>query len=196
MSDQHPPKSLAELRAKYPYQFAGQNIGFCVPKGWLSGFAKLCAKVDQALGEDKRGFHWTQLKEKFGSARFYYGFGKHKADAHVDISSPSAAVSSVIRAKGKDKDFEMVRDVIFKMVQDASEETKKACLVCGTHGELDRGDGYMLVLCAVHKASRNLKDGWPAEIWDMLEEDRVQIAAMEAEVDQLRRQREQREGRK
>lgn len=40
--------------------------------GWLRAFYDLCR---QLLTEVKSDFQWTQLKEKFGTARCYYGGG-------------------------------------------------------------------------------------------------------------------------
>lgn len=58
-----------ELQARFPYMFEGDNIGIDIARGWMLGFQKLCEQIDELLGADKRGFHWTQCKEKFGSAR-------------------------------------------------------------------------------------------------------------------------------
>jgi len=59
-------KNPEQLISALPYQFAG-DIGIEFYRGWMGIFSRLCFAIDEALGDDKRGFHWTQVKEKFGS---------------------------------------------------------------------------------------------------------------------------------
>lgn len=58
-----------EIETMYPYMFKGKNIGISIPKGWILLFKDLCDEIDRILGADRQGFHWSQCKEKFGSAR-------------------------------------------------------------------------------------------------------------------------------
>ena len=60
-------------------------MGIFIPTGWRSIFEKLCEDIDALLGLDKRGFHFIQCKEKFGSARWYWGMRKVKRPVRVDI---------------------------------------------------------------------------------------------------------------
>lgn len=59
--DTQQPLSLKELQARYPYQFKDPELGVSMAKGWVVVFAQLCADVDHVLGQDKRGFHWSQV---------------------------------------------------------------------------------------------------------------------------------------
>jgi hypothetical protein len=64
------------ILSRWPYMFDGKNIGLSVSPGWQSVFFDLCVAVDAVLPHELKagggeGFHWTQLKEKFGSARWY-----------------------------------------------------------------------------------------------------------------------------
>lgn len=59
------------LQARFPYMFEGPHIGLDFHEGWMPILAAACEKVEAALGPDKAGFHFTQIKEKYGSARFY-----------------------------------------------------------------------------------------------------------------------------
>lgn len=193
MSDQDLPKSLDEIRAKFPYQFEGESIGMSVPKGWASGFARLCADIDAALGENKHGFHWIQLKEKFGSARFYYAFGRRRASVHLDIVAGDGVrtfVAPQAQKPGEDE-FNRVSQAVDKLVSDATAKTRHACLVCGAHGDGHLSEGYLMVLCPAHQATRESKDGWPEDLWDMLEEDRIKVKDMYAKVEAMRRQPEE-----
>lgn len=185
MNDQDLPKSMDAIRARFPYQFAGESIGTSVPKGWAPLFERLCADIDAVLGEKTYGFHWVQLKEKFGSARFYYGFGRRKAPVHLDIVAPDGVlnfVTSPVIKKGEEE-FGRVCEAVEKLVSEATTKTRHACLVCGELGEVDQSDrSYLMVLCPAHQATRHTKDGWPEDLWDMLEEDRIKIKEMRAEL--------------
>lgn len=104
-------KTPKELIARYPYQFAGEQISMSFARGWFSLFAKLCADIDQVLGDDKRGFHWRQVKEKFGQLRVYY-----QLDEEVPENEPLLA--------------NRLRDLKFA----AEVASAKVCTVCGRPG--------------------------------------------------------------
>lgn len=126
-----PPKSPAELKARYPYQFNNpKSLGVSFARGWFKGFAQLCAEIDEILGEDKRGFMWVQVKEKHGSARYHFEL--------------------VGRARKNAKINERILDLTLK----AGSRTAKHCIVCGEPGAMRTDDGYMLCLCDAHKALR------------------------------------------
>ena len=49
-----------QLKARFPYMFAGENIGISIARGWMPGFQILCERLDALLGENKQNFHWIQ----------------------------------------------------------------------------------------------------------------------------------------
>ncbi|OLP06661.1 hypothetical protein BLL52_2897 [Rhodoferax antarcticus ANT.BR] len=102
--------------------FAGKNIGLSVLQGWCQTFEALCQDIDAELGDDKRGFHWVQCKEKLGMARWHWDMGP-------DQDRP---------------------DVITKRVNNAVAKTKHLCGVCGEPGEIDLEADWMLTLCPAH----------------------------------------------
>ena len=63
---------VEQLKARFAYMFVGRPISMEFYDGWLPVFAQACEQIDEVLGENKRDFHWVQVKEKFGSARFYF----------------------------------------------------------------------------------------------------------------------------
>lgn len=144
------------LESRFPYQFAGRNIGISIAKGWYATFAQLCADIDRLLGEEKRGFHWTQVKEKFGSARFYWSLGNTDGPLHVDFLGPDCVASFVSDPSGRQRDAQkselMVQ--IASLVHAAMAKTCEMCAVCGGAGEMDSTGGYYLVLCPEHAAQR------------------------------------------
>lgn len=58
-----------ELKARFQYMFVGPNIGLDMYDGWTPILAQACAEIDAILSPQKQGFHFSQVKEKYGSAR-------------------------------------------------------------------------------------------------------------------------------
>jgi hypothetical protein len=133
-------KSPKELMARYPYQFAGEQISMSFSRGWFSLFAQLCADIDQALGDDKRGFHWVQVKEKFGQARVYFQLGAGVAEREPDLAEKLMA----LKVK-------------------AEVDSSKVCALCGRPGTIDLKPGWMLALCESHRVQADA--GTLPSIW-------------------------------
>lgn len=152
--------SLKELRSRYPYQFSGPWLEIEVAKGWIPLFAQLCADVDQALGADTYGFYWSQIKEKFGSARFYYRFGEREpvpSDYRPDRDSS--------------RNYQQVVMEVFDLTEQAEEATLSTCLACCKTGSRDSTGGYLLVLCPEHQAQRQRSvAGMPLIVWETLDD--------------------------
>ena len=136
------PTTPAELKTLYPYQFAGKSIELSFMRGWFSLFANTCRQVDDILGEDKRGFHWIQLKEKFGSARWYWTITDKARKADPDLNRR-----------------------LMQLVADGTAKTDTACIACGSPGELDTHGGYHLVLCPTHAEQRKVEPESMQIIW-------------------------------
>jgi len=164
--------SLAALRSRYPYQFNDTELGVAVAQGWQTIFARLCADVDQVLGEDKRGFHWSQVKEKFGSARFYYQLGGRQPELRMDMHLRGGAVPHALPVKrsvrtDRDRSFEQVNTEIRKLAFQAERDTQRVCLVCGKEGSQDAHNDYIMVLCPEHQAQKGDADGQlPLVSWE------------------------------
>jgi hypothetical protein len=141
-----------QLKLRFPYMFAGENIGFSFYRGWFPLFAKLCEDIDALLGEDKRGFHWAQLKEKFGSASFYWEMTGYAQQLHVSLISDNQVDEFSTRYR-KDS----LPSQIDTLVREATMATRSRCIVCGEAATLDRSESYVLVLCE-HHATRRRQD--------------------------------------
>lgn len=147
--------------------FEGPNLGNSVAKGWMPVFAKLCEDIDALLGADKQGFSWHQVKEKFGTARFYFKLGKARIPMRVDVMTPKGVMSLRLPLPATDAgpDLEMVNRI--SALTDAAEgQTHEVCLVCGEPGKLDRTGGYLLNLCEGHAKERRegtgeMESPWP-----------------------------------
>jgi hypothetical protein len=141
-----------QLKERFPYMFAGQNIGFSFYRGWLALFENLCQDIDALLGQDKRGFHWVQLKEKFGSARFYWDMKGYANKLHVSVISEKG----VLELGPHHPDSNSPAGQIEALVRAATAATRSRCIVCGEAATLDQSDSYVLVLCEAHARQRRL----------------------------------------
>ncbi len=160
---------LRELEAKYPYMFSGDHIGISVARGWLPMFSALCEEIDKELGADKQGFHWRQVKEKFGSGRFYYQFGRTKQPMRIDLTSPGGVLSFKAQDKPRSAKNEKheVQTMVGLMISKAEAITSKTCIVCGQGpAKIDISESYLLVLCEEHARVRQsivAKDIWDSD---------------------------------
>jgi len=109
--------------------------------------ARACEQIDAALGDDKRGLHWTQIKEKFGVARLYYCFGCANANpVRLDIIARKAAAS----LHYLDLPDDAVTARIRWIVNEAEAATENQCMVCGGPAKLKLYDGWWATLCEHH----------------------------------------------
>jgi hypothetical protein len=165
-------KTPKALRARFPYQFEGKNIGISTPRGWFASFSQLCADIDDLLGQNKRGFHWVQVKEKFGACRAYWSLDKDDGAIHVDIFGPDGLSSFVNDPSSKHRDGEKVALMksITALVKDVMDKTIHTCAVCGAPGALDQTHGYLLVLCPAHTQQRKKDSSSMESLWFECEE--------------------------
>ena len=162
------PTTPRELKARYPYQFAEHHIELSFFRGWMPLFAQLCADIDAQLGPDKRGFHWVQLKEKFGSARWHC---KLEPLLEPDKVAEIGIYASIAEINAHDERFanpqEMaLRQRIQALRRGAEEHTQTACIVCSEPAEVDRSTGHLLVICPEHARQRRRGEMEPAWFTD------------------------------
>lgn len=162
-------KKLKEIKQLYPYQFCGENIGLSIANGWLPQFAELCKSVDELLGENKRGFHWVQLKEKFGSARYYWSIKGRHDSVRVDLISSKKVISLATSPSVSKSQPQALFDQLSEMISAAEAKTHGHCIVCGAPGKVDQREGYVLVLCDKHAKQR--AGGGDLDIWPQDEEE-------------------------
>jgi hypothetical protein len=155
-----------DLQAKYPYMWAGPNIGISIPKGWIMIFAELCEAIDQILGDNKQGFIWTQVKEKFGAGRFYYGYGSRSSPIRIDIiggEKVTSLTNNPRSSKPKNATDQEKRDAISKLVNEAETMTGTSCICCGALGKRINSFSWLITLCDMHeqkyRANQHALDG-------------------------------------
>jgi hypothetical protein len=151
------------LKARYRYMFNGENIGLSFHSGWFALFAQLCDDIDALLGQDKRGFHWVQLKEKFGSARYYWEMDQHEPNLRLDLIGPNAVTSLTMSDLQEPGAAEpSLARCIDELVHAAEIATRSKCIVCGRPATLNQDQPWILVLCAHHAKQRRLGKLEPA----------------------------------
>ncbi|RYH66098.1 MAG: hypothetical protein EON54_05205 [Alcaligenaceae bacterium] len=117
----------ADLKSKYPYMFTGLNIGLDLYEGWMPILEQVCAEIDAILGERKQGFHFSQIKEKYGSARFYFDADTVEGDILQRIQT---------------------------LLDRAESATETACMLCGRPASIEKYGRWFLCLCDVHASER------------------------------------------
>lgn len=132
--------SQRELMDMFPYQFNGEAIALDITRGWFALFSQLCRDIDEELGEDKRGFHWRQVKEKLGSLR----------------------VSFRLKDGVYELEPVLVRK-IFQLTGAAEKASETICAVCGAPGRIDPLFKYLMALCDMHRD--HLLVGIPVTLW-------------------------------
>ena len=166
------------LQARFPYMFnARDNLGYAFHRGWMPILAGLCVEIDHLLGERREAFHWRQIKEKFGTARFYYSLGTAR-DLRVDLINPSGRLSFSTEVRSDDA-FADVKQTVFKLVAEGEEETTRSCMLCGAAAKPCGYGRYILNLCADHHPDKIRRPGErPNEaIWRLTDASKTQDAA-------------------
>ncbi len=127
-----------ELKKPYAHLY-GRHIGDQVGPGWwedlLTAFQKISDVMAQFPGYR---FRVAQIKEKFGTLRFYYDIHKLGEDEE-QWPMPDDEV--------RDKIHQQVRDIVIEL----ESATSKKCEECGEPGEM-RNNGWIKTLCDKHDA--------------------------------------------
>lgn len=148
------PEVLKRLHARFPYMYEGENIGLSISRGWMLMFAKLCEDIDALLGADKQGFHWIQIKEKFGSARFYWSMEGGRQAVRVNEIDKLGDVTTLVERHLEDSSNPTLQEQISALVDAASDKTQHMCIVCGQPGKGHSDRDYVLILCDEHIRQR------------------------------------------
>lgn len=130
-------RTPGDLIRRYSYQFEKANrtignLGFY--KGWFDILVQLCADIDAVLTENRHGFRWVQIKEKFGAARFQYDMDFFEKDT-----------------QDRSDEEHRIYEAIFQLVHAAESRTAQQCIVCGSPGTRNEDGSYMITLCDFHR---------------------------------------------
>jgi len=89
---------------RYPYMFQHEVtgswdmpfalFGFECGKGWYDIIANLCEQIDKSLTEEeKKTFRVDQIKEKYGTLRFYINGGSDKIFDYIDEAEKMSEIT-------------------------------------------------------------------------------------------------------
>jgi hypothetical protein len=120
-----------------PHEHLSTARGYpTVGDGWRDLLEKACARITQALSLEPGGVvRVSQIKEKFGTLRFYYD------TKNLSDQTEKAVELSVDLAEAR---------------------SKCTCEVCGNEGDLYNKDGYVVTLCPDHAEGDHVRSppGW------------------------------------
>ncbi len=152
-----------QLIAALPHHFSDLgNLTF--NRGWHATFSVLCFAIDTALGadHDARAFHWTQLKSKFGQARWYWSM-KSSAKAPIRISQqqPDGSFKMLTHHQSTDPVWQTVSD----LVDTAQARANECCEVCGAPAVVGSHGGRYSTLCEQHALMESKNQPLPLHTW-------------------------------
>ena len=160
-----------QLIAALPYQFEGRNIGIGFHRGWQGLFSRLCFGIDDALGDNKRGFQWMQVKEKWGALRAYRSMDKTEDGASytpvkVSEQQPNGQMKQVLTMNEESSTGDPIGKRISDLIDAACEEAAHTCMVCGEPAEI-KNLGWVIAVCDHHE-KQYLKDrnSLPSYYWE------------------------------
>ncbi len=106
-------------------------FGLDIGDGWYQLIRDMCGEIAAAYEAEGAAVDLVvdQVKEKYGTLRFYYGF-----DRQPDGSGPSSAL----------------HEKVARIVDDYEEKSAQICELCGKPGSLRKDLDWMLTLCDEH----------------------------------------------
>ena len=150
-----------QLKVRFAYQFAGQHLGRTFYRGWFPTFVKLCEDIDAVLGQDKGGFNWVQIKEKWGTGHFYWEM-QGSSTKHLDLRSPGQLTQVRVLEQAADSARPSLAERITELVRQAERETVTQCIVCGRPATISDEEAWILALCEEHAQLRRSIANWSA----------------------------------
>ena len=155
------------LQARFPYMFPlegeDHRRAYTFFRGWMPPLARACEDIDTLLSADKRGFHWTRLREKFGSPSLAYRM-EGEARVAMNIHRPTEAQRVEF---GPAEGHDPVALAVNERVLQVEVELRSLCIVCGAPSEIVNRQGAWASLCLEHRADtfdESHKD-WKGSLW-------------------------------
>ena len=135
-------KSLEQQRAENYVDDLYSAFGVECQDGWYDLIYELCEEIMKAYTDEGRLVDLVvdQIKEKYGTLRFYYHFGGQSET----IQSLDVMGAGGIRIMPKSAPFE---EKIALIVAEYEEKSAHICEDCGSPGILRPDLGWVLTLC-------------------------------------------------
>jgi len=146
LEDQDP--NLARLVAAHPKLFrgTGPDIPSHVSPGWYDLIDRLCSDIEEVAGPDISRVRIRQVKEKFGTLRFYWALDG-AGDTHIDLISERGVQPLVDQVQEPDGELRKRIRELLDACEGASAET---CERCGKPGRLGSDGGWWRTRCPEH----------------------------------------------
>jgi len=151
-----------KLVEKYPVIFTeyGGDIrktcmgwGLSCGDGWFNLIDKLCDDITKLIGNKDIRVIASQVKEKFGSLRFYYYIGRklsplERLDCRIFKIMYSHHLGKIYHSftNFRRKIFTSRTEKICDLIDKAERDSYKICETCGEPGKA-RGRGWVQTLC-------------------------------------------------
>ncbi len=118
--------NIARLVSAHPTLFRGKAPACFshLPPGWFDIVDRLCTNIEKELGpEGCASLEIRQIKEKFGTLRFYFQHGDSR-DLHIDVMTRGGGHQHFVSQPASDEKVERVRELV-----------RAACAACETTSE-------------------------------------------------------------
>lgn len=160
---------LGDLLSRFQYMFPLTGLerrrAYVFFRGWLPTFALMCKQIDCILGEDKRDFGWTRIREKFGAPSLSYkmrGRARHVIHAH----RPEEVTRIICAPAGS---FDPAAVDIQEIVLRREVDLRQSCIVCGAKSTITNAPGPWASLCGKHRTGAFLEDVFRSSVWTAAE---------------------------
>lgn len=111
-----------------PWRPPKSNWFIGIPKGWGDVIHEYLSKLDALVQRNRWSVHIAQVKEKFGTLRFYVDI--LDAEGFVCYERPSGDV-----------------ELFFKIAREMEEATAEVCFNCGTRENVECYGGWVHYAC-------------------------------------------------
>jgi len=146
--------NISRLVADHPGLFPDgkmPDVFSSVSSGWYELVDRLCTDIVQLAGANTISVE--QIKEKFGTLRFYWRMRDIGGDVRIDFLAPD---DNQALPAGNGSSEETV-ERIGTLVSEAEHASATICETCGRPGRLLSVSGWLQTLCAEH-APKGAKD--------------------------------------
>ena len=137
--------ALRSLKERYAYMFVAPRFGQDLYRGWLADFITACHHVDQLLGDDKRGFHFRQIKEKLGWARYYWRTENVKP-LRLSLFTNEGVLERLHGLESADEAENQIAQILLT----AERSSRQKCIVCAAPAESRSFEGWLVCTCEQH----------------------------------------------
>ena len=135
------------LKHRFAYMFP-PDADLIFLRGWMPSLTQACIDIDALLETDTRGFHFTRIHEKFGTARVRYHLDGATPRAVVRMVSADVLATPVVITPG---DRDGVAIAVGAVVLGFETASARLCLICGAPAATNTVDGWLMTLCAAHQ---------------------------------------------